>query len=88
MDWERYRRKARAFLQGERDTLALRKLRGNQPLTEADLDELGRMLVEAARAGDAVGTAAAAALLAGLVLLLRAGGAVLRGGLDPRARVG
>ncbi|MEI5004017.1 MULTISPECIES: DEAD/DEAH box helicase family protein [Micrococcus] len=47
MDWERYRRKARAFLQGERDTLALRKLRGNQPLTEADLDELGRMLVEA-----------------------------------------
>lgn len=48
----------------------------------------GRMLVEAARAGDAGGTVAAAALLAGLALLLRAGGAVVRGGLDPRTRVG
>lgn len=47
----------------------------------------GRLLVEAARVGDAAGTAAAAALLAGLVLLLRALGAVLRAGLDPRARV-
>ncbi|WP_448190421.1 ABC transporter permease subunit [Azospirillum sp. sgz301742] len=48
----------------------------------------GRMLVEAARAGDAGGTAAAAALLGGLALLLRAGGAVVRGGFDPRTRVG
>ncbi|HYG91734.1 MAG TPA: ABC transporter permease subunit [Azospirillum sp.] len=48
----------------------------------------GRMLVEAARAGDAGGTAAAAALLAGLVLLLRAVGGILCGHLDPRARVG
>lgn len=48
----------------------------------------GRMLVDAARAGDAGGTAAAVTLLAGLVLLLAATGLVLRGRLDPRTRVG
>lgn len=47
MNWERYREKATAFLRAEQDTLALRKLRGNQPLTAVDLEELGRMLVEA-----------------------------------------
>ncbi|MFP3339594.1 hypothetical protein R0J91_16570, partial [Micrococcus sp. SIMBA_131] len=47
MNWERYREKAMAFLRAEEDTLALRKLRGNQPLTATDLEELGRMLVAA-----------------------------------------
>lgn len=48
----------------------------------------GQQLVEAARAGDAAGTVAAAALLAGLVLALHGLGAVARGALDPRARSG
>lgn len=48
----------------------------------------GRALVEAARGGDAAGTVAALALLAGLVLLLKAVGTVLAGALDPRARMG
>lgn len=47
MNWQRYREKATAFLRAEKDTLALRKLRGNQPLTATDLEELGRMLVAA-----------------------------------------
>ena len=47
MNWERYREKATAFLRAEHETLALRKLRGNHPLTATDLEELGRILVEA-----------------------------------------
>lgn len=52
------------------------------------LPGVGQRLVEAARAGDAAGTAAAAALLAGLVLVLHGLGGVARGALDPRARSG
>ena len=45
-DFERFRSKARAFLQAHEDHIALHKLRRNQPLTQADLAELERMLAE------------------------------------------
>jgi len=47
VDFERFRSKAKAFLRAHEDRLALHKLRRNQPLTEADLGELERMLHEA-----------------------------------------
>jgi type I restriction enzyme R subunit len=46
--FEKFREKARAFLQKHQDHLAIRKLRMNEPLTELDLQELERMLDEAA----------------------------------------
>lgn len=46
--FERFREKARFFLQGHRDHLAIRKLRMNEPLTATDLRELERMLEETA----------------------------------------
>ena len=45
-DFERFRTKARAFLRQHEDHIALHKLRRNQPLTQADLAELERMLAE------------------------------------------
>ncbi len=45
-DFERFRTKARAFLREHEDHIALHKLRRNQPLTQADLTELERMLAE------------------------------------------
>jgi type I restriction enzyme R subunit len=52
-DFERFRAKARQFLRQHEHHLTIRKLRGNLPLTPADLGELERILVEAG-----VGTAA------------------------------
>lgn len=45
-DFERFRAKARKFLQAHKDHLAIYKLRCNEPLTSTDLSELERMLVE------------------------------------------
>jgi type I restriction enzyme R subunit len=45
-DFERFRAKARAFLRAHEDHISLHKLRRNQPLTQADLAELERMLAE------------------------------------------
>jgi len=47
-DFERFKAKARHFLNEHEDHVAIHKLRTNQPLTPTDLDELERMLVEAA----------------------------------------
>jgi type I restriction enzyme, R subunit len=46
--FERFRQKARVFLRGHEDHLTIRKLRMDLALTPSDLDELERMLVEAA----------------------------------------
>lgn len=45
MNWERFNAKARAYLHEHEDHVALQRLRRNKPLTEADLDSLGSMLV-------------------------------------------
>ena len=51
MDFERFRAKARHFLKAHEDHVAIHKLKRNQRLTKTDLEELERMLREAA-AGD------------------------------------
>lgn len=47
VDYERFRAKAKVFLRAHEDRLALHKLRRNQPLTAADLQELEALLHEA-----------------------------------------
>jgi len=47
VDFERFRAKAQVFLRAHEDRLALHKLRRNQPLTAADLQELEALLHEA-----------------------------------------
>ena len=47
VDFDRFRSKARVFLRAHEDRLALHKLRRNQPLTAADLQELEALLHEA-----------------------------------------
>ena len=47
VDFERFRSKAKAFLRAHDHRLALHKLRRNQPLTAADLQELEALLHEA-----------------------------------------
>jgi type I restriction enzyme R subunit len=44
--FEKFREKARAFLRGHQDHVAIQRLRTNQPLTALDLTELERMLCE------------------------------------------
>lgn len=46
LDLARYREKARAYLQGFLDHVAIQRLRRGLPLTETDLAELERMLIE------------------------------------------
>ncbi|HXM94213.1 MAG TPA: DEAD/DEAH box helicase family protein [Candidatus Dormibacteraeota bacterium] len=46
-DFERFRVKARHFLQTHNSHGAIHRLRFNEPLTQADIDDLERMLVEA-----------------------------------------
>jgi len=46
VDLARYREKARMYLQGFLDHMAIHRLRRGLPLTETDLDELQRMLIE------------------------------------------
>ena len=45
--FERFRAKARQFLKAHEDHVAIQKLRRNKPLTSTDLDELGRLFVQA-----------------------------------------
>jgi type I restriction enzyme R subunit len=47
MDMPKFREKARQFLKAHENHVSLQRLRRNQPLTSSDLDEMGRMLVEA-----------------------------------------
>lgn len=51
LDFERFTSKARAYLRDHADHVALQKLRRNRQLTQSDLDELERMLVEAGVGG-------------------------------------
>jgi type I restriction enzyme, R subunit len=51
--YERFRAKARHFLKAHEDHVAIHKLRMNKPLTESDLAELERMLVESGIGGSA-----------------------------------
>ena len=46
-DYERFREKARQFLKAHSDAPVIRKLRRNEPLSQADLEALERMLLEA-----------------------------------------
>jgi len=48
MDFEKFKAKARHFLKAHEGHVAIHKLRTNEPLTPTDLDELERMLVQAA----------------------------------------
>jgi type I restriction enzyme R subunit len=50
-DLARFRDKARAFLRGHLDHVAIQKLRRNRPLTVSDLVELERMLAESGLGG-------------------------------------
>ena len=47
VDFDRFRAKAKVFLRAHENRLALHKLRRNQPLTDADLQELEALLHEA-----------------------------------------
>ncbi len=48
-EFERFRAKARSFLQAHEDHLSVVKLRLNEPLTPNDLDDLEELLIEAGR---------------------------------------
>jgi type I restriction enzyme, R subunit len=52
MDFERFTAKVRHFLKAHENHVAIHKLKRNQPLTKVDLDELERMLQEAATGAD------------------------------------
>jgi type I restriction enzyme, R subunit len=52
-DFAAFKKKARAFLVEHEDHVALRKLRSGKPLTELDISELERMLVDAGIGSDA-----------------------------------
>lgn len=58
----KFREAARAFLAAHADHLAIRKLRGNLPLTPTDLGELERMLAEAGGGAPALEAARAEGL--------------------------
>lgn len=47
VDFNRFKRKARHWLEEHHDNLTLQKLRRGKPLTKLDLEQLGRLLVEA-----------------------------------------
>ncbi|MGF9648913.1 DEAD/DEAH box helicase family protein [Pseudarthrobacter oxydans] len=66
----RYREKARAYLQGFLDHVAIHRLRRGLPLTDTDLAELQRMLIESG-AGSTEELEAAAAQAEGLGLFVR-----------------
>ena len=48
LDYERFKKKTRAFLNEHEDRLAVQKLRRNLPITGTDLDELEKILLEQA----------------------------------------
>jgi type I restriction enzyme R subunit len=69
-DYARFRAKARAFLRGHLDHVAIYKLRMNKPLTASDLSELERMLAESGL-GEAKDLRRAAVESQGLGLFVR-----------------
>jgi type I restriction enzyme R subunit len=58
MNLAKFKDKARQFLRAHESHLSLQRLRRNQPLTTADLEELGKMLVEAGGSTDVIQQAA------------------------------
>lgn len=73
-DFAAFKRNARAFLERHENHVALRKLRTGKPLTETDISELERMLVEAGvgSAGDIqLAKATVAAQVQGFGVFLR-----------------
>ena len=54
MNLAKFKDKARQFLREQENHLSLQRLRRNQPLTPSDLEELGRMLVEAGGSADVI----------------------------------
>ena len=68
--FQRYRAKIRAFLKSHEDHVAIHKLRLNRPLTETDLAELERMLLESG-IGDAADLGKAVEQSQGLGLFVR-----------------
>ncbi|MBK1623500.1 DEAD/DEAH box helicase family protein [Afifella marina] len=70
VDFARFKRKARAFLQAHEDHIALHKLRHGKPLTATDLAELEAMLVDAG-IGDAGAIARAKETSEGFGLFVR-----------------
>jgi len=68
--FEKFRAKARQFLKAHEDHVAIQKLRRNKVLTPVDLEELGRMFVEA-RVGSPEDVQEAATKSDGLGLFVR-----------------
>ena len=68
--FEKFRAKARVFLRTNENHVAVQKLRRNKPLTTTDIDELGRIFVNAG-VGTADDVARAAAESDGLGLFVR-----------------
>ena len=58
LDMAKFKDKARQFLKAHESHLALQRLRRNQPLTPADLEELERMLMEAGGSKELIAKAA------------------------------
>ena len=54
MNLAKFKDKARQFLKAHEDHLSLQRLRRNQPLTPSDLDELGKMLVQAGGSAEVI----------------------------------
>jgi type I restriction enzyme R subunit len=61
-DYAQFRKKALAFMRAHEEHLAVQRLRRNQPITETDLAELGRLLAEV---GGSTGDVERAAVEAG-----------------------
>ena len=58
MNLAKFKDKARQFLKAHEDHLSLQRLRRNQPLTPSDLEELGKMLVQAGGTAEVIQEAA------------------------------
>ncbi|MFG1265069.1 DEAD/DEAH box helicase family protein [Xanthobacter aminoxidans] len=71
VDFARFKRKARHFLRRHEDHIAIAKLRHGKPLTETDIAELRRMLLDAG-VGESQHIEAASALAHGFGPFLRA----------------
>ena len=54
MNLAKFKDKARQFLRAHESHLSLQRLRRNQPLTPSDLEELGRMLVQAGGSAEVI----------------------------------
>ncbi len=58
MNLAKFKDKARQFLKAHDSHLSLQRLRRNQPLTQSDLEELGKMLVQAGGSSEVIQQAA------------------------------